>query len=129
MKIEELRDAYYEASGKVSDISKQLAFAGIAVIWVLKVGTKAGGIPFSSELIPLLYVFVVALTLDYLQYLYKTIVWAVLNHYHWKKHEDNEKNIEISDKINWITNVFFWSKVAAIVYGYMGLLLFIQSKL
>ena len=70
MKIHEIRDAYYEASGTVSDISRQLAFAGIAVIWVLKVGDGSGGIPFSSELVIPLYCFVSALGLDLLQYVY-----------------------------------------------------------
>ena len=48
MKIHELRSTYYEASGKVSDISRQLAFAGIAVIWVLRVEQLKGSDPFKT---------------------------------------------------------------------------------
>ncbi len=129
MKIHEIRDAYYEASGKVSEITRQLAFAGIAVIWVLKVGRESGGVPFSVELVMPLYCFVSVLGMDLLQYLYKSIVWGGLNSYHWKKHKDNKKEIKISEKVNWPTNIFFWGKVAVIVYGYIKLLVFIHSKL
>ena len=66
MKICEMRSGYYEASGKVSELSRQFAFAGIAIIWVLKVGNDSGGIPFSTELVVPLYSFVVALVLDLL---------------------------------------------------------------
>ncbi len=129
MKVHEMRDAYYEASGKVSDISRQLAFAGIAVIWVLKVGSKSGGIPFSTELVIPLYCFVAALGFDLLQYVYKSIVWAALNYYHWDRCKDNQAEIEVSEKVNWPTNAFFWGKVIAICYGYVELLFFIHSKL
>ncbi len=129
MKVHEFRDAYYEASGVVSSISRQLSFAGIAVIWLLRVGTNSGGIPFSSELLVPLYCFVSALGMDLLQYVYKTAVWGVLNHYHWRKHSDNDAEVDVSPKVNWPTNVFFWGKVALLGYGYWELLAFIQAKL
>lgn len=35
MKLSEIRDAYEEISGKLSDINRQLCFAGFAIIWIL----------------------------------------------------------------------------------------------
>lgn len=34
MKLSEIRDAYEEISGKLSDINRQLCFAGFAIIWI-----------------------------------------------------------------------------------------------
>lgn len=34
MTLSDYLASYYELSGKASDVSRQLAFAGIAVIWV-----------------------------------------------------------------------------------------------
>ena len=129
MKIYELRDAYYEASGVVSVISRQLTFAGIAVIWLLKVGSNSGGIPFSGELLIPLYCFVLALSVDLLQYVYKTIAWGSLNYIYWRAHKDNEAEIDVTPKINWPTNVLFWGKIALLGYGYLGMLVFIQGKM
>ncbi len=129
MKIHELRDAYYEASGVVSAITRQLSFAGIAVIWLLKVGKNSGGIPFTSDLLIPLYCLVAALSVDYLQYVYKTATWGVLNHFHWRKYKDNVAEVNVSPKVNWLTNVFFWGKVAFLGYGYWALLIFTQGEL
>ena len=129
MKISEMRSAYYEASGNVSELSRQFAFAGIAIIWVLKVGNDGGGIPFSTELVMPLYSFVAALALDLTQYIYKTVVWGAFNHFCWKKYHDNDADIKVSGIFNWPTIVFFWCKVIAIGFGYIQLLCFIHSKL
>ena len=129
MKICDMRSGYYEKSEKVSELSRQFSFAGIAIIWVLKVGNDSGGIPFSTELVIPLYSFVVALVLDLLQYLYQTAAWGVLNHFYWRKHRDDDVNIKVSEIINWPAILFFWGKVIVIVFGYFYLLLFIHSKL
>jgi len=36
MNLQDYRDDFYTYSGKASDISRQLAFAGIAIIWIFK---------------------------------------------------------------------------------------------
>ncbi len=36
MKLSDYRETYYEFSGKLSDVSRQLSFAGIALIWLFK---------------------------------------------------------------------------------------------
>lgn len=129
MKICDMRSGYYEKSEKVSELSRQFAFAGIAIIWVLKVGNDSGGIPFSTELVIPLYSFVIVLVLDLLQYLYQTAAWGILNHFYWRKYRDDDVNIKVSEIINWPAILFFWGKVTVIVFGYFHLLQFIHSKL
>jgi hypothetical protein len=36
MKLQDYRNDFYLFSGKASDISRQLAFAAIAIIWIFK---------------------------------------------------------------------------------------------
>lgn len=129
MKIQELLDTYYEASGKTSDISRQLAFAGIAIIWVLRVGANSDGILFSSELIVPLYCFAFALVADLGQYIYKTIIWGLLNWHHWRNHKDNNADVDVSSFTNLPTQILFWAKVVLVVYAYIGLLCFLQPRL
>jgi hypothetical protein len=40
MKLQKARDTYYEYSGKLSDITRQLSFAGIAIVWIFRAGDK-----------------------------------------------------------------------------------------
>jgi hypothetical protein len=129
MKIQDLRNTYYESSGKVSDLSRQLAFAGVAIIWIFRIGNQSGGIPFSKQLLIPLYCFVLGLALDLGQYIYKTIVWWALNTYHWRKHRSNETDVEVSGWFNVPSNIMFWGKIAFIAYGYFLLLTYIKLQL
>ncbi|PCH60763.1 MAG: hypothetical protein COC05_03405 [Gammaproteobacteria bacterium] len=129
MKIQGLLDASYEASGKASDLSRQLAFAGIAIIWLFRVGGQSGGVQFSEELLVPLYCFVAGLTLDLGQYVYKAIVWSALNWYHWRKHKSNQADVDVSGYFNAPTHILFWGKVALIAYGYILLLGYIRLQL
>lgn len=129
MKISELRDCYYESSGKVSEIIRQLALAGIATIWILKVGTDSGGIKYSKSLLCPLGVFVFCLGLDLLQYVYKTALFGFLNHHYWRKHRDNDKEIKFAEKWNWPALFFFWLKTVMMVSGYAMLIRYIGAKL
>jgi hypothetical protein len=65
VKIAELRDTYYEATDKVSELVRQLSFAGIAVVWILRTGDHTGGVTYSSELLRPLVLFVASLSCAY----------------------------------------------------------------
>ena len=39
-KLSEFKEDYYHFTGKLSDINRQIAFAGIALIWVFKKGKE-----------------------------------------------------------------------------------------
>jgi hypothetical protein len=125
MKISEIRADYYEASGKVSDLVRNLDFAGIGVVWIFTVGKDSGGIHFSYFLLFPLLLFVASLGCDLLQYVYKTTLLNLLNRHFWKKYHDNDKEVDFSDRWNWPTEVFFWLKTAFVVAAYGLLVMFI----
>ena len=74
MKIRKIREDFEANTKTVSDLVRQLAFAGIAVIWVIRTGDNAGGIRYSLEpLFSSLLLFVVALACDFAQYALKVL--------------------------------------------------------
>ena len=129
VKIAELRDTYYEATDKVSELVRQLSLAGIAVVWILRTGDHSGGIKYSSELLRPLVFFVGSLSCDLLQYSYKSAVWGLLNRYYWRRHHDNKADVQVSPKWNWLTLILFWFKVLLVIIGYVYLLNFMWSQL
>ena len=129
MKLKDARDAYYQYSGKLSDIVRQLSFAGIAVIWIFRASPENGGIVFQAVLIwPLLFL-VVALALDLLHYLYASIAWSSFAHRADKKGKEDEDEVCPHESINWPSNIFFYSKAAFCIIAYILLIRFLKGKI
>ena len=116
-----MREDYEFFTGKVSEIVRQLNLAGIAIIWIFRVGKEAGGIQYSPSLKWSLGLFVLSLTFDLVQYVYQSIVWGLLNTYYFQKHQDEEKNVEVSGTWNYIALIFFWFKAAFTIFAYISL--------
>ena len=129
MKIQEILDAHYEASATTSELSRNLSFAGIAVIWVLKVGEQTGGISYAPALILPLFFFVFSLASDLFQYVYKTIIWGILNKIYWEKFKDNEHDVDVSEWVNTPTNILFLVKIVSVGVGYVTLLLYLGKHM
>jgi len=128
MKISTLCAAYYEATGKASDLIRQLDFAGIAVVWMFK-GEADPAIHFPNRLLWVLGCFAVSLACDLCQYVYKSAMLGLMNHHFWNNHHDDEQDVRFSSRWNWPGIALFWSKIAAVIAGYAMLLNFIQSRL
>jgi hypothetical protein len=123
-------DRWYVASAKASDTSRQLAFAGIAVVWVLSGGADAPTTAtVSGELVGALLAFVVALLCDFLQYAVQSLLWRMFSR---KKEKalraqydsapgwrDEEFSVPVA--LNVPGEVFFWSKLVAVATGYVVL--------
>jgi hypothetical protein len=76
MKLQEYIDTFYTFSGKASDVNRQLAFAGIAIIWLFKKDTMAG-LTIPHELVLPSLLIVVSLALDMVQYWLASITWRI----------------------------------------------------
>jgi hypothetical protein len=105
MKLKDYKNDYYEFSGKLSDNTRKLAFAGIAIVWIFK-QEKEGTFILPDMLKLAVLMFVITLSFDLLQYI-----------------EDSE--LTASRYFNWPANFFFWSKVIALVIGYVFILKFL----
>ncbi|THA41794.1 hypothetical protein [Streptomyces sp. A1547] len=76
MKLEDARQAYYDASDKASEIARSLALAGIGIVWLLAGGLTTSGIKLTQDQLWALILLAACLCFDLLQYLYKTIAWS-----------------------------------------------------
>jgi len=147
MKKETVLKTYKDDTTKVSEISRSLALAGIAVIWIFNKTVKdSHSIPDSLILPAILFIF--ALLCDLFQYLYSGFAYYWLYH-HGKTETNNQandpnktddiindgKNIKIKKPkfINIPKWLFYDLKVVSLFIGYFFLLgylrwLFIHNK-
>lgn len=130
-KIEDYREEFYVFTGKASDVNRQLALAGIAVIWIFK-NPENSKILLSDILIEPLKYLIISLGIDLIQYVLGSIIWGI--YFEIKEYQVNHKNL-VNDNIKAptilslsITTLFFL-KVAAMIYAYLLLLTFIKTKL
>ena len=119
MKRKDLRDAYGRYSGTASEVSRKLAFAGIAIVWLFSQDPKQDGIePLLQEFWPPAILVVLGLLADSLQYAYGTLAWGAYNRVQEKGGVAEDYEFKAPDWINWPTLAFFWGKLAAISFAY-----------
>ncbi len=150
MKLAGYKKAYEDLSGTASGVNRQLAFAGIAVIWVFRHGEGAGcSIP--DDLVAPLLCFTLALAFDLGQYVCGALLW----HWFYRCHERNgvkqdgdivaptwknratwwlfsmkngikqDGDIVAPTWMNWATWWLFGMKIGAVVSGYRLLIGFL----
>lgn len=124
MKLKDAREAYYEYTGKLSDVNRQLCFAGIAVIWIFAVKEDSGGVTISSQLLLPLGCFVLGLTFDLLQYTVQSVSWGVFHRSKENSGISEEDEIGAPAWINWAPDWLMCLKVLFTLLGYIALLVY-----
>ena len=80
MRLDVCSQLYADFTAKASDVARQLAFAGIAIVWIFR--QQAGDKPvLPTELLLPAALFAVTLAFDLLQYIAASISWGLLT---WK---------------------------------------------
>jgi hypothetical protein len=129
-KLSDYKLTYEEASSKVSDLTRQMALAGIAIIWIFRQPDSSDKI-ICEGLIPPLIFFVFTLTFDILQYIYKTVAWAIF--FRTKEKKAKKKNPDPPMQANPIMNLPTWilfaSKVVCLLLGYILIFTYLFDKL
>ena len=122
MKRKDLRDAYSRYSGAASEVTRKLAFAGIAIVWLFSQDPKQDGIePLLQEFWPPAILVVLGLLADALQYAYGALAWGAYNRFQEKTGIAEDDDFKAPVWINWPTLAFFWGKLAAISSAYVFL--------
>jgi len=129
MKRENVRKYYEDATTSLSSVTRQLALAGIAVIWLVRTGETHGVLVFSSALHYSLIFYVIALSCDLLQYTYQSLAWGILNRRKEKLKVPADHEFLAPASINWAALFFFWAKVIFTIAGYVVLICVIGSQL
>jgi hypothetical protein len=111
-----------------SALARQLALAGIAVVWLFAGGFNPKSIVLGHNLAWALLAFVVALLLDAVQYLYLSLAWMIFLAVSRRKFEsEGDKTSPTADDrsevaptwINWFGNVCWLVKSLAVLAGYV----------
>ncbi|MBN2609933.1 MAG: hypothetical protein JXB00_00080 [Bacteroidales bacterium] len=127
MEIGEFRKKAHEFTAKLSEINRNLAYAGIAIIWIFKIqNSNKITIP-NALLFPLLFI-VLTLILDITHYIYNSIIWSL---FHRRKEKEGLKNNDIKAP-KWYSNVayfIFFGKVLTNLIGYIFLILYLSKEL
>lgn len=107
-------------TGKASELARQLAFSGIAVIWIFKNTGTTALVP--DDLIWPLFLLVVTLFLDLLQYILASVMWTRFTRAQEAKHNAKEEDSGIDDSpksINLPHSICFWLKFVTVAIAYV----------
>ncbi len=126
MNVNDYRDTYYTLSGKASDVSRQLSFAGIALVWIFK-AEKGGPLAVPEPLLLPAALFVLALALDLLQYVYGSLAWGLFARYHEARQTPKATELLAPMYINWPAIACFWLKLAVAMASYVLVFRYIMS--
>lgn len=128
MKLSEIRTAYEDLSGKLSDISRQLCFAGFAVIWIYNKSENNISVP--QELYLPAFLLCLSLFLDIMQYVVSSLSWYI---FYLKKRKgnsnDDDTSVKEPEKLNIVPWILFGLKIIALIIGYFYIGIFLIAKI
>jgi hypothetical protein len=130
MKIKQVRANVDTFTGKASELCRQLALAGIAVVWVFKNSGDRNVIP-DDFLLPI-FLLVLTLAFDFLQYVAGSIEWMIFNHIQENKYSCTSEDQEVDSSPAWINYphlLFFILKIVTIIGSYAFLLKGLAARL
>ncbi len=127
---ETAHERYSSATANVTSQVRQLALAAIAISWVFRESTEDGSIAISDALVRVVVCAVVALALDFAQFVWKSIAWGIMA----RRIETNtaKTDREHGDYPVWINygpNILFWGKTAALAICYLLLAIELLQRL
>ena len=129
MKLSEIREAYEELSGSLSKFNRQLAFAGIGIVWLFRVTDSTGNSTLNPKMLTPILCFVISFAFDLLQYLYLSIAWYI---YYWcQRDKGTKEDIEVNEPeyMNIPAWIMWFLKVVALIIAYCSLGVYLYSKL
>ncbi|MDX2355215.1 hypothetical protein [Stutzerimonas xanthomarina] len=124
-KLSKFREYHYESTAKVSDNTRTLALSAIAIVWLFK-AQNDGQYQVPVELQLPLFLVVLAMALDFFQYVYRSIVWHII----FRSKESSLQAKEITEEtelyvnawVNFMAYLFFYSKIGVLSLAYALLL-------
>ncbi|MEE6229226.1 hypothetical protein [Stenotrophomonas maltophilia] len=133
MKLSVARENYYCHSAAASAAARQLAFAGIAAVWVFNQPQDQPGIALPQVLTWAMILPCFSLACDLLQYASSSAIWG---YFHRIKEKElaarsitADANVAASRWFNCPGIVFYWSKLALIISAYACIAAFLFSHL
>ena len=128
MELKEYLQAYYTYSEKASNITRQLGFAGIALIWVFG-GPNSNELLVPHKLILPGVFLVLGLSCDLLQYVSGTLIWGLFHRMKEREGLDANDKLKAPAWLNKPILFFFITKMVAISVGYVLIFCYLWSLL
>ncbi len=128
MKLEEYKKDSYEFSKLASDLVRQFAFAGIAIIWIFKYEKPIEHLIPVELFKPLLFL-IITLALDLLQYLIPSIIWTIFYKYHENKGRKSDYELKANKLLSIPGWVFYFGKIIILSLAYIQIIKFILQKI
>ncbi len=128
MKLQDYRETYYEFTGIASEVSRKLAFAGIALVWLFKLeGAPVPKIP--NELILPTGLLAASLAFDLFHYVIASAIWGIFQWYQERKllNIKEDPDLAAPSILKFPQFVFFWSKLGASIVAYVLIIKYIFS--
>lgn len=128
MKRSDALRAYQEFSDRVSQNVRHLGFAALGTVWIFR-EPEDGRASFPPTLALAATCAILALSFDFVQYVYATIAWGILHRRKERAGLSLEDDFKAPPPINWPTNACFYAKVAAITVCYALILTYLFRSL
>jgi hypothetical protein len=127
MKLADLRQAYYDASAKTSELVRQMGFAGIALVWIFKSGTDTDPKLRNDFLYPAIFI-VISLAFDLSQYIVASAAWGIYNRIKELQGVVEEEEFLAPSWINWAADLLFAGKIICMAAAYIFLIKFLWTR-
>jgi hypothetical protein len=132
MKLDAIKECYHYYSGKASDLVRQIAFAGIGIIWIFKID-QSGTPILSHEFIMPIALLLAALFFDFFQYFYGSVLYDAS--YRWRESQKQKGNLKEDHnfktwpKLLWPMDACFYLKSVLLIAAYVILAKHLYGKL
>lgn len=129
MNLNELKEESYSFTQLASDQVRNLAFAGIGIIWIFKNDNSQIGMIPEALLWPLVFL-TITLALDLLQYLIPACIYSYLFYKKEKEMEGNPKtNFSLPFRNSIPGWICFYGKCLSLVLSYFFIVSFLFNKI
>jgi hypothetical protein len=130
VKIKDFWDKFDIISGKSSDLVRQLAYAGVGVVWVFAV-SKGPSTVIPAPLHAALFFIIICLICDLAQYVYASVAWYLFCRYHEEKLRipAEDPDLDAPNSINVPTWIFFGLKIVFVGVAYFQIIKFMANKI
>ena len=128
MNLKEVWKDYDYYTKTLSTISRQLGFAGLAIIWIFKT-EKAGNYEVPAELVWPTILLVGGLAADFFHYLIASEIWRFYARHREKAGSSQTEEFLAPPQLNWPAMLLFYIKLVFTIAAYALLLSFLIGKL
>jgi len=118
MELQEYKKISQQYTSKASEIGRQINFAGIGIIWIIRTSNESLKLSNSIVLIPLILISL-SLLFDFCQYFFGGVIW--INFYRQKEKEGISKDADVLSE-GWRNKIlygFYYLKFIFMVFAYI----------